>query len=127
MNLETLNPCLNCGACCAYYRASFYWAECDDVLPGGVPVELTQDFNSFYRVMVGTDQKNPWCTALLGIIGKRVSCNIYERRASVCRDFDPSWQKGAHNERCDKARIRWGLEPLTPDCWYNPGDLPKAA
>lgn len=21
------NPCVSCGACCAYFRVSFYWAE----------------------------------------------------------------------------------------------------
>ncbi len=32
-NIHTLtiqhpeNPCINCGACCAYFRVSFYWAE----------------------------------------------------------------------------------------------------
>ncbi|EFG2122847.1 YkgJ family cysteine cluster protein, partial [Escherichia coli] len=21
------NPCMTCGACCAFFRVSFYWAE----------------------------------------------------------------------------------------------------
>ena len=29
---EEPNPCIECGACCAYYRASFYWAEADEGL-----------------------------------------------------------------------------------------------
>ena len=33
-----VHPCLSCGACCAHFRASFYWAEADDQTPGGVPV-----------------------------------------------------------------------------------------
>ncbi|HBP8873638.1 TPA: YkgJ family cysteine cluster protein, partial [Escherichia coli] len=24
------NPCMRCGACCAFFRVSFYWAEADD-------------------------------------------------------------------------------------------------
>lgn len=90
-------------------------------------MELTEDLNPFYRVMIGTDRENPWCTALLGIIGKQVTCDIYDRRASVCREFEPSWQSGLENERCDKARIHWGLKPLTPDNWHSPSDLPRAA
>ncbi|EEX7666747.1 YkgJ family cysteine cluster protein, partial [Escherichia coli] len=23
------NPCMTCGACCAFFRVSFYWAEAD--------------------------------------------------------------------------------------------------
>ena len=23
------NPCITCGACCAYFRASFYWTEAE--------------------------------------------------------------------------------------------------
>jgi hypothetical protein len=29
------NPCVSCGACCAHFRVSFYWAEADDA-PGGI-------------------------------------------------------------------------------------------
>ncbi|THB82127.1 YkgJ family cysteine cluster protein, partial [Pantoea allii] len=24
---EISNPCVSCGACCAHFRVSFYWAE----------------------------------------------------------------------------------------------------
>ncbi|MLR39642.1 YkgJ family cysteine cluster protein, partial [Salmonella enterica subsp. enterica] len=27
--MSVLNPCMTCGACCAYFRVSFYWAEGD--------------------------------------------------------------------------------------------------
>jgi len=53
------NPCLRCGACCAYFRASFYWGEADDTAPNGVPVELTEDLTAFRRVMIGTNGKEP--------------------------------------------------------------------
>ncbi|MDI6450195.1 YkgJ family cysteine cluster protein [Anaerobaca lacustris] len=113
---ETVNPCITCGACCATYRASFYWAEADDRPGGTVPVEVTEKLNDFRRVMRGTNQKNPRCIALLGEIGKSVGCSIYELRSSVCRDFDVSWIHGVRNERCDQARIAWGLEPLPAPC-----------
>jgi uncharacterized protein len=109
---EASNPCLSCGACCAYYRASFYWAEADGTPGGTVPVELTEKLNDFRRVMKGTSQKDPRCIALLGEIGQSVGCSIYELRSSVCYDFDVSWLHGVRNERCDQARIAWGLEPL---------------
>lgn len=107
------NPCIACGACCAFYRASFYWAEADDA-GGTVPVELTEKLNDFRRVMRGTNQPKPRCVALVGEIGEHIYCSIYEQRSSVCRDFPVAWENGLPNERCDKARMAWGLPPLPP-------------
>ena len=123
----TINPCLACGACCAYYRASFYWAESDLLSPGGVPIAMTEKLNDFRLVMKGCKGSKPRCLALKGFIGKNVHCSIYEQRASVCRDFPASWEYGIHNERCDQARNAWGLLPLAPDIWHQPEDFPKAA
>jgi len=111
------HPCLTCGACCAYFRASFYWAEADDATPGGVPANMTRKLTEFRRSMIGMDGTKPRCIALEGEIGKAVFCSIYERRASVCRAIDPSWEKGEPNERCDRAREAWGLGVLNPDVW----------
>jgi len=122
-----INPCLECGACCAFFRASFYWAESDLAQPMGVPSELTDKLNDFRLFMQGTNGSHPRCIALMGIIGKKVHCAIYKHRASVCRDFPLSWQNNTHNERCDKARTAWGLAPLTSDIWHFPEDFPKAA
>jgi len=124
--MNEINHCLNCGACCAFYRASFYWAEGNDATPQGVPVELTDRLDDFRRVMKGTNSNKPRCQALAGIIGARVHCQIYECRASVCRDFAPAWLNGVPNERCAEARTAWGLLPLEPDSWNFPC-LPKAA
>jgi len=123
------NPCLECGACCAFFRASFYWGESNEALENGVPIELTGKLNDFRLVMLGTNRENPWCIALKGIIGKSVFCSIHPQRASVCRDFIPSWENGQPNERCDQARARWGLAPLHPNSWspLSPGKLPCAA
>ncbi|MCJ7603324.1 MAG: YkgJ family cysteine cluster protein [Desulfobulbaceae bacterium] len=122
-----VNPCLDCGACCAFFRASFYWAESDLATEGGVPAELTEKLNDFRMVMQGTNGSSPRCIALTGIIGKKVYCNIYEKRASVCRDFQPAWLNGEPNERCGKARAQWGLQELTPEVWNQPDNFPKAA
>lgn len=105
------SPCITCGACCAFYRASFYWAE-TDAGGGTVPAALTEKLNDFRAVMLGSQPPKPRCIALKGTIGQSVGCSIYELRASVCRDFAVSWENGVHNPRCDKARIAWGLEPL---------------
>jgi len=118
---DVIHPCLSCGACCAYFRASFYWAEADDATPGGVPVALTRKLNDHRRSMIGMDGTEPRCIALEGDIGRRVHCSIYEHRSSVCRAFEPSWESGRPNERCDKARAAWGLKPLTLEDWIRNG------
>jgi Fe-S-cluster containining protein len=108
------NPCIACGACCAFFRTSFYWAESDLATPGGVPHTLTDHLQGYYLVMKGTDSLAPRCIALAGSIGDQVRCTIYEQRSTACRNFSPSWEDGAtENERCAKARHKWGLPPLT--------------
>jgi hypothetical protein len=119
------NPCLSCGACCAFFRASFYWGEADDVALDGVPVEMTQELTSFYRVMKGTNCASPRCMALNGEIGVDAQCSIYARRSSACRNFEPSWEHGAPNERCDQARAAYGLPPLTPESWKDDQPEPQ--
>lgn len=124
--METMNPCLSCGACCAFYRASFYWAEAASGTPGGVPDHLTEKLNDFRLQMKGTRGLKPWCIALTGDIGQGVSCSIYEERSSVCRDFQPSLLDGVVNERCNRARKAHGLGPVTPGDW-GLEDFPRAA
>ena len=123
----SVNPCLNCGACCAFYRASFYWMEADVFTPGGVPQELTRKLNDFRLAMKGMSGSSPRCIALSGFIGRKVECRIYERRSSACRDFEPSWQNNSPNPDCDRARRAWGLEPLKPESWFDGWNFPKAA
>ncbi len=119
------NPCLTCGACCAYYRASLYWAETSEFTPEGVPSEFTKKLNDFFVVMKGTDKIPPRCVCLKGEIGRNVYCEIYENRSTPCREYEPSWYNNQYSPRCDEARIAWGLEPLLPDSWFP--ELPKAA
>ncbi len=111
------NPCLGCGACCAFFRCSFYWGECDDVTPGGVPAGMTVNLGPFRRAMKGTNQEEPYCIALVGQIGAAAHCGIYRQRSSTCRRFVPSYANGSPNEECDRARARFGLAPLTPEDW----------
>ncbi|HBA9678096.1 TPA: YkgJ family cysteine cluster protein, partial [Escherichia coli] len=47
---------MTCGACCVFFRVSFYWAEADD--PGGtIPARLTAQIPPFHRCMSGPNQK----------------------------------------------------------------------
>lgn len=106
---EKGNPCLECGACCIVFRASFYWVEADDVTKAGVPVDLTEKVSPFRRAMRRNDYDQ--CIALRGEPGHKVRCTIYNRRPSVCRDFEPSWK--IHNSACDWARAIFNLDPLS--------------
>lgn len=112
MSVVALNPCLDCGACCACYRASFYWTEAAPELGGRVPPELTEKLNDHMSYMKGTWGAEPRCIALQGTIGEVVQCSIYADRSSGCREFPYAWENGEPNERCDRARAKWGLPPL---------------
>ncbi|ABC27988.1 predicted Fe-S-cluster oxidoreductase [Hahella chejuensis KCTC 2396] len=97
------NPCLSCGACCASFRVSFYWAEADAESGGVVPLEFTEKLNPWRSVMIGTNQPQPRCHALCGDIGGYTTCSIYEQRPTPCREFE------AGSEGCLKARAKHGL------------------
>ena len=108
---DITNPCMTCGACCAYFRVSFYWAEADDA-GGVVPVDLTEPLSLLMRNMRGTNDRTPRCVALQGEPGSCVSCGIYEQRPSPCREFAMSGEDDVVNEACDRARARHGLPAL---------------
>ena len=114
------NPCHTCGACCAHYRVSFYWAETDPLQGGSVPVEETEPVDDFRRCMRGTNQRHPHCVELQGNVGGKVACGLYARRASPCREFGVHWyHSGLYAapeslQRCNEARAAWGLPPLEP-------------
>lgn len=95
--------CQRCGACCAYFRVSFYWAETDAHPEGITPQSMTTAVSPHHVAMQGTTKKPARCVALGGNIGKFVSCNIYEKRSSTCRAFE------AGSEDCIKARAAHGL------------------
>ncbi len=109
--MSDFNPCMSCGACCTWFRVSFYWAELDDAA-GCVPAELAEPLPPFFSCMAGTNQKAPRCVALRGEPGKAVSCSIYENRPSTCREFAMSGENGIANDACDRARAAHGLSPL---------------
>jgi uncharacterized protein len=106
------NPCLTCGACCASFRVSFYWAETTLGQENGVPIELTENINNFYSCMKGTNNSQPRCIALRGTVGESVSCTIYEQRSSTCREFNMIDEEGNIDSHCTKARAKYGLLPI---------------
>ncbi|MCH8500916.1 MAG: YkgJ family cysteine cluster protein [Aliidiomarina sp.] len=108
--MSSINPCVTCGACCANFRVSFYWAEGNDAPGGYVPAELTEQVNAFYRCMRGTNSGSPSCVALQGEIGGVISCSIYADRPSPCREFDISIN--GSNPACDRAREKYGMASL---------------
>ncbi|MDO5505196.1 MAG: YkgJ family cysteine cluster protein [Pseudoxanthomonas suwonensis] len=111
------HPCLSCGACCASYRVAFHWSEADDAPNGHVPAALTGSLRMHERAMRGTDQPQPRCVALVGVIGLAAHCGIYPQRPSPCHQLLPSWESGRADAQCDRARIRHGLRPLQPHDW----------
>ncbi|WP_290871091.1 YkgJ family cysteine cluster protein [Aquabacterium sp.] len=100
--------CQRCGACCAQFRVSFYWAEADDAPGGTVPVGLTETVSPHTRCMQGTWSSQPRCTALEGDVGRHVGCRIYDLRPTPCR------QVTAGDAQCLKARAAHGLSAEAP-------------
>lgn len=93
--------CQSCGACCAFFRVSFYWSE-GEVMPADAVEPLT----AVYSCMQGTNQKQPRCVMLTGEIGQQISCSMYELRSSSCKEVQ------AGDEQCTKARVAHKLIPL---------------
>lgn len=109
---EFVHPCLSCGACCATFRVSFSKQELYNQTK--VPIDAVEDVGGGQMAMKGTNKKySPSCLCLDGRIGQKVSCQIYENRPSPCRKFEASYEHGFKNYKCDEARAKHGLSPLT--------------
>ena len=97
------NVCRQCGACCAFFRVSFYWAE-------AAQRELTdssiEQVTAHLASMAGTNRPAPRCCALQGEVGKHVACRVYSARPSPCREVQPG------DEKCRQARAWHGLAAL---------------
>ena len=109
--MSSESPCLTCGACCANFRVSFYWGECQSA-GGTIPDELTLQISPHHACMKGTEKNPVKCIALVGTPGDHVSCSIYENRSSTCREFDVLNADGSTNEACTRARAVYGLPPI---------------
>jgi len=109
--VTAINPCVECGACCATFRVSFYWAEADDAPGGTVPAALTGRLHAHLRVMQGTDRPEPRCCALQGEIGGK----------RQLRDLSPAVQylPGLQG-RLGGRRAKRGLQPRPGPAWPAP-------
>ena len=99
--------CVTCGACCVSdFNAPDYVHLTDFDLD-----QLTRVDHQTYVYQERTYGKplmsmktsqdgcgNCRCRALQGEVGEKVSCRIYERRPTVCRNFTPG------SMECDAAR-----------------------
>ena len=99
--VPTQDACLSCGACCAYFRVSFYWAEGINM-----PEHYTEPVTAVYSCMCGTNQSQPRCIALLGEVGQQVSCGIYDLRSSSCKEVQIA------DDQCNKARLAHNMIPF---------------
>ncbi len=70
---------------------------------GQVPVGLTVDVTRDICRMRGTDHQPVRCAALVGKLGEKVACGIYEWRPSPCREFSEG------SDACQRARRRHSL------------------
>lgn len=95
-------PCECCGACCASYRVDFAAQE-SEAQGGRVPEGLALPLTATLCRLRGTDHQPPRCAALVGRIGERVACGIYDWRPSPCRELEPG------TDACQRARARHGL------------------
>lgn len=118
MSGSEVHPCQTCGACCSAFRVMFYWRGADSKTENAVPQNLAVNLGGDWVCMKGTESKHrPRCVALKGQVGDRVQCEIYSQRPSPCRLFKASFELGYREPRCDEARLRFGLSPLTSKSW----------
>jgi Fe-S-cluster containining protein len=112
------NPCVSCGACCAYFRVSFPKPGPED--RANVPADLIEPLDQTRVCMKGTNRDDPRCAALKGEISVEVKCGIYDRRPAPCRRFGVQWRaegaasiSGRDFVHCNRARCHWHLPRLS--------------
>ncbi len=100
------SPCTGCGACCRYFRISFYHGELDTQPGGCVPADLAVQLTPFRACMKGTEAGNGRCIALQD----DMRCSIYAQRPSVCREFRALLDDGSLNPECVQLRAKYGIK-----------------
>ena len=85
--MADFNPCQSCGACCAHFRVSFYWAEAESL---GLPEALTEAINPWMSCMKGTGQRaGVRCVALAGEIGRKpANLHLHVQRISLWSNLE---------------------------------------
>ena len=102
--------CQECGACCRalptwegpniYVRLNRYDL---DQLTSEEQKNYVVEFQDEYGAVAAIGMIDRRCSALKGEIGCSVSCDVYENRPDICREFQPG------SEQCLRARDEAGL------------------
>lgn len=109
------NPCLDCGACCAHFRVSFYCGEVAGPGGGQVPEDMVNRIGPLRVCMKGTELGGGRCIALRGELGRPgIHCAIYPLRPTPCREFEIWESDGRVNPDCQRLRQGLGLPDLRP-------------
>lgn len=104
---STYPECLDCGACCSYFKVYFKAKDNPEYLKLKDKINIINEDKIF---MKGTEKFNSSkCIALEGEVGKCVSCSVYDDRPDVCRKFERILPNGKLNPRCIQARKAKGL------------------
>ena len=105
---EPVYDCQRCGACCiADFDEPTYvtlMPSDEKRLPAKYREQMVQKIFGGSLNTKHDKQGNCVCVALKGVVGKSVSCMIYEHRPKVCRDFTPG------NVNCTAARLVAGID-----------------
>lgn len=106
---EELPPCNECGACCwtreEFGRGGYVRLNDEDIkrLPHKYHLKVIteSEFNVDRLGVRGTPATGYRCVALVGRIGEKTLCDIYEQRPELCRKYE----RGSVD--CRKDRARW--------------------
>ena len=112
--MPSANQCERCGTCCAFFPVKFSRTTDPLFCGSSALLSLSSAMGEHDLVMNGTNGRNPRCIALVGQVGVRVSCGIYDQRPSCCRDFMPAWDHGDFNSLCNRSRAAYGLPTFDP-------------
>jgi len=91
-----LFDCNRCGACCSYLADWPQLTTARDRGPDGPPAHMVTEDGYMHC-------HGDRCSALVGEVGGRTGCSIYERRPQVCRDCT------IESPSCLVARRAFGL------------------
>ncbi|TLD77063.1 YkgJ family cysteine cluster protein [Escherichia coli] len=111
IKMSNPNPYMTCGACCAFFRVSFYWAEADDA-GGNVPASLTEQISPLSSLYARHQSEKSPMSRSGHHPAENAYCSVYKNRPSICREFAMSGENGEINEACNRARAKYGLPEI---------------
>lgn len=107
INPEDFPECLDCGACCGFFKGYFKEEKNPDYKKLGDRIHFVSKDKIYLKGMEVFRKGR--CDSLDGEIGKYVSCSVYEDRPNICRDYQRVLPNGKINPRCVQARLDKGL------------------